>query len=206
MYSILTYLDNYYGELPLKSKLKTPSELTLPGGATIQGVFKENHLDGDFQLTFQEFKTTVNGKIKANQVQNAFISYETGLEIETTFQNNGIQDSFFEAKIYFLSGFVLEAEYNPNGDLYRAILKNPQETTVSVWQNKKIVYHFDEKKNAGIIIERNKVYEGEILNGRRTGFGAQYYPEELKYTVYEAAEDQSVTKIVEVCFLGTEQY
>lgn len=74
------------------------------------------------------------------------------------------------------------------------ILKNPHEQVVAKWKASTIVYYFDDNKNAGIIIESDKFYEGEIHKGMQFGFGVEYFPMGLVYTVTETADDHSVKK------------
>ena len=56
---------------------------------------------------------------------------------------------------------------------------------IKTWKGERLVYYFDDKCNSGIIIENNRVYEGEIEKGKSYGHGAEYFSLGLTYTIYE---------------------
>ena len=51
------------------------------------------------------------------------------------------------------------------------------------------------------MIETNKFYEGEINKDKLTGFGTEYYPMELAYTIYETSEKDEMRKQIEMHYL-----
>lgn len=174
------YLENSLQQSNTTFKENRSSKI-FRNGMSIMGFWKNEKLEGEAILQFQNSKTEMKGFFSEGQLLSGSITFESGVRIECEFHPPPAIDMFSTITFFFQCKWYFKGQFGVNGKLIKGSLYNQTYKIMATWKGLKLVKYIDEAKRSGIVISESSFYEGGIQENEFSENGIEYLPFGLVY-------------------------